>query len=77
MFNKKPLIATASDDMTWKIWQLPKMELILSGEGHTSWISDVAFHPRATHVATSSGDCSIKIWDILNVECAWKITDHS
>lgn len=70
-------MATASDDMTWKIWSLPKMELIMSGEGHDNWISDVAFHDKGTHLATSSGDCTIKIWDIFNMECSWKITDHS
>ena len=43
--QKKPFLATASDDMTWKIWSLPRGELIMSGEGHNDWISDVAFHP--------------------------------
>ena len=75
--KKKPFLATASDDMTWKIWSLPKGELIMSGEGHNDWISDISFHPRGTHLATTSGDCTIKIWDFLNINCAWTIKDHS
>ena len=27
-------VATASDDCTWKIWQLPSGELVMSGKGH-------------------------------------------
>jgi WD40 repeat protein len=34
---KKPIFATASDDETWKLWTLPNCELVMSGEGHTSW----------------------------------------
>jgi len=49
--------------MTWKIWSLPRGELIMSGEGHNDWISDVAFHPLGTHLTTASGDCTIKLWD--------------
>ena len=63
--------------MTWKIWSLPKGELIMSGEGHSDWISDVSFHPLGTHLATSAGDCLIKIWDFVNIKCAWTIKDHS
>ena len=49
----------------------------MSGEGHDNWISDIAFHEKGTHLATASGDCTIKIWDIFNMECSWKIVDHS
>merc|ERR1711971_1067598 len=33
----KDIVATASDDMTWKLWNLPSGELIMSGEGHRDW----------------------------------------
>lgn len=77
MYGKKPFLATASDDMTWKLWHMPRGELLMSGEGHNDWISDIAFHPRGTHLATSSGDCTIKIWDFLNISCAWTFRDFS
>jgi len=28
---KKPMIATVSDDMTWKLWTVPQGELIMCG----------------------------------------------
>merc|ERR1711990_1257092 len=31
---KIPVIATASDDHTWKMWSMPEGQLVLSGEGH-------------------------------------------
>jgi WD40 repeat protein len=43
--HNKPFLATASDDGTWSIWALPKGEKIMTGEGHSDWISDVSFHP--------------------------------
>jgi WD40 repeat protein len=54
---RKSIVATASDDYTWKVWTVPNGELIMSGEGHKDWISGLAFHPKGTHLATSSGDC--------------------
>ena len=42
----KPLVASASDDRTWKLWQFVDGELIMTGEGHTDWISGIDFHPR-------------------------------
>ena len=51
----KDIVATASDDMTWKLWTLPSGELIMSGDGHKDWISSLSFNPIGTHLATSSG----------------------
>ncbi len=65
MHPKKSIVATASDDLTWKIWTLPHGELIMSGEGHKDWVSGIDFHPKGSHLATCSGDSTIKIWDFL------------
>ncbi len=31
---KKNIVATGSDDTTWKLWSVPNGDLIMSGEGH-------------------------------------------
>ena len=31
---KKDILATGSDDTTWKLWSVPGGDLIMSGEGH-------------------------------------------
>ena len=74
---KKPVIATSSDDSTWKVWAVPSGELIMSGEGHKDWVSGVAFHPKGTHVATSSGDGKVKLWDIMKASCSHTFSDHT
>lgn len=42
----KAIVVTASDDKTWKMWHLPKGDLILSGEGHKDWVAGLDFHPQ-------------------------------
>lgn len=74
---KIPVIATASDDHTWKMWSLPEGQLVLSGEGHKDWISGIAFHPRGSLVATTSGDCTVKVWDVAKEKCKHTLTDHN
>ena len=67
---KKQIVATASDDCTWKIWNLDNNENIMTGEGHKDWISAVDFHPAGTHLTTGGGDKSIKVWDFINSSIA-------
>ena len=66
---RKSIIATASDDYTWKIWTVPNGELIMSGEGHKDWLSGLCFHPRGSHLATAGGDSTFKVWDFVNASC--------
>ena len=49
----KPVLATASDDHTWKLWHLPGGELIMSGMGHQDWVAGLAFHPEARPITCS------------------------
>mmetsp|Transcript_59542 Transcript_59542/g.128834 ORF Transcript_59542/g.128834 Transcript_59542/m.128834 type:complete len:584 (+) Transcript_59542:27-1778(+) len=74
---KIPVVATASDDHTWKMWSMPEGSLVLSGEGHRDWVSGIAFHPRGSLVATTSGDFTAKIWDVTKEKCKHTLTDHS
>mmetsp|Transcript_29622 Transcript_29622/g.66724 ORF Transcript_29622/g.66724 Transcript_29622/m.66724 type:complete len:615 (+) Transcript_29622:1-1845(+) len=74
---KIPVVATACDDHTWKMWSVPEGQLVLSGEGHRDWVSGIAFHPRGSLVATSSGDSTLKIWDVAQEKCKHTLTDHT
>ena len=42
---RKQIMATSSDDCTWKMWSVPNGEIIMTGEGHTDWVSECDFHP--------------------------------
>jgi len=74
---KKSILATASDDATWKMWDLPNGDLIMSGDGHKDWVAGVNFHPKGTHLASASGDCTVKIWDFEKKKCTVTFTEHT
>jgi WD40 repeat protein len=74
---KKAIIATASDDETWKMWSVPNGDLIMSGDGHKDWLSSVAFSPLGTQLATGSGDCTVKVWDFASSSCALTLSEHT
>ena len=63
---KKDIIATGSDDSTWKLWAVPSGELIMCGEGHNDWVGGVDFHPRGSLLGTASGDGTVKLWDFAS-----------
>ena len=67
----KPILATVSDDATWKLWSVPNCDLVMSGEGHRDWISGVDFHPAGSHLATASGDRTVKIWDFAGADSVY------
>ena len=77
MHPKKSILATGSDDCTWKLWSVPKGDLIMSGEGHDDWIGSVKFNPKGTHLATSSGDATVKLWNLAEASCTHTFTDHA
>ncbi len=74
---RAPVVATVSDDMTWKMWNLSNGKIFMSGEGHNDWICGVDFHPRGTHLCTSSGDGTAKLWDLTTTKCMLTLQDHT
>jgi WD40 repeat protein len=73
---KKDILATGSDDTTWKLWSIPNGDLIMSGEGHQDWIGGVSFHPHGNYLATASGDGCVKLWDFVNAKCQATYSEH-
>lgn len=66
------IIASASDDMTVKIWGIPEggltetiTEPLVDLKGHGRKVTLTKFHPTSANVLSSiSGDFSVKLWDI-------------
>lgn len=77
MHPKKAIMATVSDDKTWKLWKFPNGEPLMHGEGHKEWLSDINFHPEGVLLSTCGGDSTVKIWDILKQKCVHSIIDHA
>ncbi|KAI5066750.1 hypothetical protein GOP47_0017278 [Adiantum capillus-veneris] len=74
---KKPVVVTASDDATWKMWGLPDGDLIMTGDGHKEWVAGLDFHPRGMQLASSSGDCTVKVWSFEKARCMHTFADHT
>ncbi|KAL1529606.1 hypothetical protein AB1Y20_000549 [Prymnesium parvum] len=73
----KPIVATASDDSTWKMWSLNSAELIMSGDGHKGWLSGIDFAPSGRQLATSAEDGTVKIWDFEKSRCVQTLMEHT
>jgi WD40 repeat protein len=71
----KHLIATSSDDRTWQMMNITEGEVLVSGKGHTDWLSCVKFSPNGEMVATSGGDRSVRIWN--EASCAGIFDEHT
>ncbi|XP_073489674.1 sperm-associated antigen 16 protein [Aquarana catesbeiana] len=74
---RKEILVTASDDRLWKMWSIPSGEIIMTGEGHTDWLSGCCFHPNGTKLATCSGDTTVRIWDFAKSECILTLEGHT
>lgn len=66
------ILASASEDMTVKIWKIPDggltsnmTEPVVDLHGHNRKVTLLRFHPTASNVlASTSGDQTVKLWDI-------------
>ncbi|KAM8827570.1 uncharacterized protein spag16 isoform 2-T2 [Spinachia spinachia] len=78
---QKGMLATASDDRSWRLWELlPNGEkvgqMVLTGEGHSDWLSGCSFHPDGAKLATTSGDCTVRLWDLSRGRCVLSLLGH-
>lgn len=71
------IVATASDDHTWKLFSVGQGELVMTGEGHKDWVSSISWHQNGNLIATTSGDTTVKIWDVSKEQCQHTFTDHT
>lgn len=73
-FNRDGLLASASNDWTVRLWNLhPQPDQVFNYlilEGHSSWVSSVAFSPDGKTLASSSYDRSIRLWNLSRLD--WK-----
>ncbi|KAG9330733.1 hypothetical protein JZ751_022315 [Albula glossodonta] len=74
---RAPIAASTSDDRLWKLWALPGGEELVTGEGHSDWLSGCSFHPDGSKLATTGGDATLKIWDCSLGRCVLTLEGHS
>ncbi|XP_070707132.1 sperm-associated antigen 16 protein [Pempheris klunzingeri] len=79
---QRRILASASDDHRWRLWALPADgekvgQLLLTGEGHSDWLSGCSFHPDGAKLATTSGDTTVRLWDFSHGCCVLMLSGHS
>ncbi|XP_057359561.1 sperm-associated antigen 16 protein isoform X2 [Manis pentadactyla] len=76
MHPSKDTLVSCGEDRLWKVVGLPKGNVLLTGFGHTDWLSDCCFHPSGNQLATSSGDTTVKLWDLSKGNCILTFEGH-
>jgi len=72
-------IASGSSDRTVKLWNIrDRKNIMLTNtlEGHTDWVTSVAYSPRGDTLATGSEDYTVKIWDMTTRGCIATLQKH-
>lgn len=75
-FNE-PLLVTASDDQTLKLWNIRTGECVRSLWGHQSWVQSVSFSPDGQFLVSGSRDQTVKLWDYRTGECLRTLEGHT
>ncbi len=58
------LLAAASYDDCWRLWDVNTGEMLGCFAGHTNWIFDIVFSPDGRSIATCSSDLTARLWAV-------------
>ncbi|KAK4768213.1 hypothetical protein SAY87_003354 [Trapa incisa] len=72
------ILASAGHDMKVVLWNMDTLQRDSTPEEHKNVITDVRFCPNSSHLATSSYDKSVRLWDADKPStCLHAITGHT
>jgi WD40 repeat protein len=68
---------SGSDDNTVKVWDASSGACLHTLEGHSHWVSSVAFSHDSTKLASGSWDKTVKVWDASSGACLHTLEGHT
>jgi WD40 repeat protein len=71
------LVASASDDMTVRLWDSTTGALLQTLKGHSGWVNAVAFSPDSKLVTSASEDMTVRLWDTATVAPLQVLEDYA
>ena len=71
------LLASASNDTSWRLWDLQEQRELLLQEGHNHPVYCVDFHMDGSLAITGSLDASGRIWDLRTGRSIMVLQGHS
>jgi len=72
-----PMVVTASQDHTAKIWDSSTGECKQTLSGHEGCVNSAVFSADGSRILTASGDRTAKIWDSSTGECTQTLSGHA
>ncbi|KAJ2403004.1 Lissencephaly-1 [Coemansia sp. RSA 2559] len=71
------VLATASEDMTVKLWDSESGDFERTLKGHTKAVQDLVFDSKGAMLVTCSADLTLRIWDIADeYKCVRTLHGH-
>ena len=71
------LLATGSFDKTARLWRVEDGRCVRTLEGHSEWVSSVAFSADGALLATGSSDKTARLWRVEDGRCVRTLEGHS